>query len=112
MAVNSRRKGRTFQTAVRQWWVEQFGDDWVLEVGGAGAETTDLVVFTPRPHQPNLAVEAKNQKAMDLAGWVDQAVRQAPADAVPVVMHKRRGRSDIGQCYVTLRADDLARLLS
>ena len=108
--AGSRRKGRTFQTAVRQWWEEQIGKGYVIEPGGAGAATTDLVLITPHP-QHNVSVEVKNRAALDLATWVDQAVAQAPAETVACVMHKRRGRGDVGESYVTLRAEDFRRLL-
>lgn len=105
MSAAARRKGRTFQTAVRQFWE---ASPWsVVEAGGAGIESTDLILLSA----PVVSIEAKNQKAMDLAGWLDQAVRQAPAGAVPIVQHKRRGKGDIGDSYVTLRASDFARLL-
>ena len=105
MTINSRKKGRLWQTVCRQWWEQTHG---CVEAGGAGIESTDLILLT----QPVVSIECKNQTALDLAGWVDQAVRQAPRNAIPAVMHKRRGRGDIGDCYVTMRAEDFRRLLS
>lgn len=105
MSAAARRKGRTYQTAARQWWeARRFG---VMEVGGAGMGSTDLVLL----HAPLVSLEVKNHKAMELARWVDQAVAQAPHGAVAAVMHKRTGRGDVGESYVTLRAADFARLL-
>ena len=63
---------------------------------------------------PGIAWEAKNAKAIDLAGWVDQAENQrilAGADYAPVVI-KRRGRTDLGQAYAVLPLADLCRLLA
>jgi hypothetical protein len=102
--ASSRRRGRTFQSAVRDWWSEQ--GFVVIEPGGAGMEATDVVLIDAK-----VSVEAKNCKQMDLAGWVDQAVRQAIPGTTAIVHHKRRGRSDVGECYVTLRAVDLAKLI-
>lgn len=105
MSAMSRRKGRSFQTAVRQWWEQTHG---CVEAGGAGIESTDLILLT----SPVISIECKNQAALDLAGWLDQAVRQAPKGAIPIVQHKRRGRGDIGDCYVTMRAEDFRRLIA
>lgn len=105
----SRRKGHVYQSGSRDWWRAQAPVSDVLELGGAGAETTDYLVVAGRLM---LSVEAKNQQAMALAAWVDQAVRQAPANCVPVVHHKRKGKGDHAEDYVTMRAGDLARLLA
>ena len=103
--AGSRRRGRTFQTLVRQW----LGDAGlsVVEVGGAGLDSTDLLVLGI----PNVSVEVKNQNRLDLSGWLDQACEQAPDGALPVVVHKRRGKSSAGESYVTLRLEDFRRLL-
>ena len=106
MTVNSRAKGRRFQSAVRDWWAERVT---VVEPGGAGLESTDVLLLTSPVH---VSIEAKNHAALDLAGWLDQAVRQAVPGSVAAVQHKRRGRGDIGDCYVTMRAEDFRRLLS
>lgn len=103
----ARRKGRSWQSATRDWWCDQAGVVNVFELGGAGASCTDFIVMA----RAMLSVEAKNHRAMDLAGWLDQAVEQAPKNSIPVVHHKRRGKGDVGESYVTLRACDLARLL-
>lgn len=105
MSAAARRRGRTWQTAVRQYLADAGLS--VVETGGAGLDSGDLLVLGT----PNVAVEAKNQQRMDLSGWLDQAVRQAPAGAVPVVAHKRVGRGDVGESYVTLRACDFLRLV-
>ena len=100
----SRNRGRRWQTACRQWWAESHT---VVETGGSGLDSGDLLVLGT----PNIAVEVKDQARLDLSGWLDQAVRQAPAGSVPVVQVKRRGRGSAGEAYVVLRAEDFRRLL-
>ena len=58
---------------------------------------------------PGWVVECKAHKAMALAGWVDEAVREAAnaGGAVPVVVAKRRGRPT-GDAYVVMRLADWA----
>lgn len=50
------------------------------------------------------ALEAKNHKAMDLAGWIKEAEAEAANLGVPhaVVVHKRRGKADPREQYVTM----------
>lgn len=54
-----------------------------------------------------MAVEVKNQKVLDLAGWWKQAKDQANGD-LPVVIHKRRGFAEAEDWWVLM---DLRTLL-
>jgi hypothetical protein len=56
------------------------------------------------------AVEVKNQTRMDLAGWWAQAVEQANGGCA-VVVHKRVGKADPGDWWVTMDLQTLIRLL-
>lgn len=59
-------------------------------------------------------IEAKCHRALDLAGWADEASREAAnagAGVVPVVVAKRRGRST-EDAYAVLRLADLADLIA
>ena len=56
---------------------------------------------------PGLVVEVKNQAKLTLAEWVDEASHEAiiPATGaldLAVVWHKRRGRGQPGDWYVTM----------
>lgn len=58
-------------------------------------------------------IEAKCHRALDLAGWCDEAAREAEhsgTGTVPVVVAKRRGRPT-EDAYAVLRLADLADLL-
>lgn len=103
----ARRKGRDYEAAVYRWLTQNTrhtihhrnrsgytGDDIHLAVGNV-----------------TLSIDAKNQRAINLAGWVDQAAIQAPAGTIPAVIHKRSGVADIAGHYVTLTVADLATLL-
>ena len=52
----------------------------------------------------DFALEAKNQKALDLSGWIREAETEAENLGVPfgVVVHKRRGKTDPMEQYVTM----------
>ena len=60
-----------------------------------------------------VVIEVKNCSRMDLAGWVEEALREA-ANAgceVGVVWHKRRGTTDPGRWYVTMTGSVFLKLL-
>lgn len=65
---------------------------------------------------PGLVIEVKDHARMDLAAWVDEAEVEKRNDggSAGVVWHKRRGRGDVGDWYVTMTGrqfiDFLARL--
>lgn len=52
---------------------------------------------------PGWILEFKNCRAMDLAGWMDEAHKEAANDGAPfyAVVHKRRGKN-ISQAYVSM----------
>lgn len=109
--ATARRKGATYDREVRDA-LEQAGFTPVK--GSVGLPVADVTV----DELPWLSVEVKNQAKLDLAGWVDQAVRQA-AEAetvgnpkVGVVFHKRRGHSTVGNHYVTMRTDQFLWMLA
>jgi Holliday junction resolvase len=57
--------------------------------------------------------EIKNRAKMDLAGWVEEMLIEtvnAKADT-GVVIHKRKGKSDVGQWYATLTFEMYIKLL-
>lgn len=62
----------------------------------------------------NFALEAKNHKAMDLAGWLGEAQVEAVNLGVPhgVVVHKRRGKTAPEEQYVTLRLEDFLEMIT
>lgn len=58
-----------------------------------------------------LSVECKDHRALNLAGWVDQAERQAPRDAIPVVIAHRLGKASAEDAYVIMSGRAFADLL-
>lgn len=57
-----------------------------------------------------LSLEIKNHKALDLAGWWAQAQYQA-AGRPAAVVHKRVGKADPAEWWVTMDLQTLLRLL-
>jgi len=62
---------------------------------------------------PGYVVEVKCHRAMDLAGFVDEAVREAAnvgGAVIPVVIAKRRNRP-VADAYAVMRLSDWSRLV-
>jgi hypothetical protein len=62
---------------------------------------------------PGVAVEVKACKAIDLAGWVDEANVEAKNAGVPVgvVWAKRRGKTDPASWYVVMDGATFLKLI-
>lgn len=63
---------------------------------------------------PGVVIEAKNCKALDLAGWITEATVGAKndGDSIPAVWIKRRGKADPSQGYVLMDGATFACLLN
>jgi hypothetical protein len=104
--VNTHRKGSSWRLAVEQYLRSR---GWAAQCRPLGQAGDDIDAVG---HGHRLSVEAKNQSRIDLAGWVDQAVRQPRALlSAPVVVVKRRGRASAGEGYAVMRLSDLLDLL-
>lgn len=84
----------------------------LVEKRGIGYAGDDITVWTFGPGGLVFSVEAKNEQAMTLAGWVNQAERQAPAGQIPIVVAHRRGRESAEDGYVIMSGSTLVRMLT
>lgn len=101
----SRRKGNQAEVAVCKV-LRRAGWDAVTSRAARGGFQAGEDVITNLP----VSIEVKNQARLDLAGWWGQAVEQA-GDKPPVVIHKRVGKSDPEQWWVTMDLTTLLRLV-
>ena len=92
--THSRRKGATYEREVGKHLTKALEHRYEA-LNRSGFDGADGKIDN------DISVEMKNQKTMNLAGWLDQAWEQSEGK-LPVVIHKRRGKSDIGQHYVTM----------
>jgi len=110
-AVNGRAmkaRGSQFERDVAQF-LRDNGHPYVERAYGAGRpdDRGDLDGL------PGYVVEVKCHRALDLAGFVDEAVREAAnvgGDIVPVVIAKRRNRP-VADAYAVMRLADWAQLV-
>ena len=94
----SRRKGMRYENDVANY----IGDRYIkTNRGGFDGDDGHLGEL--------VSVECKNQKTLDLAGWLKQA-RDNAGERIGVVIHKRRGVSNVGDHYVLLSVDDFLEL--
>lgn len=97
--TNSRRKGAAYELEVDKYFTARLEDLWTrTNRNGYDGDDGDIGGL--------ISVECKNQKAMNLAGWLDQAWDQTEATArLPVVVHKRPRVRRVGDHYVTMDVD-------
>ena len=63
---------------------------------------------------PGVTIEIKNHAKMDLAGWTAELEVEIKNDNAwtGVVIHKRKGKGDVGQWYATMPAQIWLELLN
>jgi hypothetical protein len=100
--TNSRRKGATYERQVEQW-IEATMDR-VTRTNRSGFDGDDFDIAGI------VSLEVKNCARLELASWLAQAEANSGPDRVPAVLHKCRGKADVGDHYLTMRARDFAAL--
>ena len=103
--ASSRRKGNKAEVDVVNY-LKAHGYDVETSRNARGGTQKGADILGDFP----AAVEVKNQTRTDLAGWWAQAVEQA-GDGDAVVVHKRVGKADPGEWWVTMDLQTLVRLL-
>jgi hypothetical protein len=93
----SKRKGTAFETDVCRYLTEHLGLPVERRALAGALDRGDCSGI------PGFVLEMKNCRALDLSGWMDEALREAAVDGAPfyAVVHKRRGKN-VSQAYVTL----------
>ena len=90
--VQSMLTGLGWETTARAWMVP--GDD-----------------ITARRGMVELSIECKDHRSLSLSAWVDQAARNAPEGAIPVVIAHRLGKASAEDAYVIMSGRAFADLL-
>jgi hypothetical protein len=99
--ASSRRKGNAAEVEVVKA-LERAGWTAVTSRAARGGYQSGEDIVTNFP----CSIEVKNQARLDLAGWWAQAVEQAH-DKPPVVVHKRVGKAEPEQWWVTMSLETL-----
>jgi hypothetical protein len=112
MANPNKAKGSSFERQTADYWQEQWSE-WIdRRAPTGGKDKGDLV--NVRVGTARVVVEIKNSVSYkDLSGWVTEAATEAANDGAigGLVVHKRKGKADPGQQYVTLTQETLLSIL-
>ena len=115
MANPNGRKGSSFERLEADYFKENWPDgaaefiDRQVKVGSR--DVGDLANVRLGKHK--IAVELKNVKSMNLAGWLKEAQDEAAnLDAIAgIVVHKRVKHGQPGEQYLTMTVDDLINII-
>lgn len=115
MANRSKAKGTAFEVLVRDYLINKGFLHAHRPALSGGNDTGDINGVLRRDPLRQVAFQCKNQKAMNLSGWLNDTVEQAKRlnDAVPVLVVKRVGKGEkaLGDSYAVMRLEDLIELL-
>jgi hypothetical protein len=108
----NKAKGSTFERLIADQLAESLNDDRIDRAPLRGNTDRGDIANVRSPFG-KIAIECKNVARLDLAGWVDEAeTERGNLDAVAgVVIHKRRGKGQGLDQYVTMTVRDLIALL-
>lgn len=110
---SARAAGTRFETAIAACLAEHVDDRIERRVRGGAKDRGDVSgVRTIGGHR--VVIEAKNTNRLELGVWVGEAdIERGNDDAlVGVVWHKRRGKADPLDSYVTMTGRDFVALLT
>jgi hypothetical protein len=107
----SKQKGTSMERLVADGLAEALNDDRIDRAPLRGDGDRGDIAGLRSPFG-KVAVEVKNVKRMDLAGWVAEAeVERGNLDAIAgVVIHKARGKGRFVDQFVTMRVADFLAL--
>jgi len=103
--ATSRRKGNRAEVEVVNF-LRRYGYNVETSRSARGGYQSGADIVGDFP----MVIEVKNQAKLDLSGWWAQAEYQANGK-LPVVIHKRVGKSDPAEWWVTMDVQTLLRLL-
>lgn len=115
MANPAKQKGTAFETLVKRYLNEKGFTKADRVVLKGGEDTGDINGIIHGLAGRHLAIQCKNQRKMNLSGWLDATVAQAQrlGKSLPALVVKRAGKGEkaLGDTYVVLRLDDFVTLL-
>lgn len=110
--ATAKQAGTSFERLVANYLAEQIDDRIDRRVKTGAADKGDIAGL--RHHGHRIAIECKDVAKLNLAGWVTEAQVEATNDGalLGLVVHKRRGKGQAADQYVTLVLSDLVKLLT
>lgn len=111
--ASARAAGARFNSDMAAYLARELDDDRVLVAPSWGAKDRGDITGV-RAHGQRVAIECKNEARVNLAGWMNEAeIERGNDDALAgIVMHKRHGKGDPADQWVTMTAREFVALLS
>lgn len=109
----SKAKGTAMEVLVQQGFAKALNDDRIMRSPLMGKNDVGDIANVRTPAGGKVAIEVKNVAKMNLAGWVTEAEaeRENLGAVAGIVIHKRVGRGQFLDQYVTLTVKDLLALV-
>ncbi|OMC55426.1 hypothetical protein A5747_13640 [Mycobacterium sp. IS-836] len=106
MANRSKQKGTAYESLIRDYLKQEWSPDIDRLPLSGTQDRGDIANFRIGEHL--LAIECKNHNRLDLGTWTFEAQREAAnyGALAGVVIHKRKGKGQPGDQYVTLTLRD------
>lgn len=113
MTNTNKARGTKLERAVADYLADKMGDDRIDRLPLRGNQDRGDIGGVRTVMGEKVAVEVKAHARLDLSGWVAEAeVERGNADAaVGIVVHRRRGKGQPADQYVTLTLAGLVILL-
>ena len=110
---SARQAGARFERQIADWLAKVLDDDRVDRRVKTGAKDRGDIGGV-RIHGQRLMLEAKDTARTDLAGWMAEAETQRGNDdaLAGVVVHKRHGKGDIADQWVTMTMREFVALIA
>lgn len=110
--ASAKKAGATFERTTADYLAAEVDDRIDRQVKTGAKDTGDVGGL--RFHGHKIAVECKNEATVKLAGWAAEVEveRQNLGALAGVVVHKRHGKADPGDQWVTMTLRDFAALMN
>ena len=110
--TSAKKAGSRFEREIADYLAATVDDRIDRKVRTGARDTGDIGGL--RAHGQRVVVEAKNTTRINLAGWAGETEVERVNDGAlaGVTVHKRHGRGDVGDQWVTLTVRDLVALLT
>lgn len=115
MANRAKQKGTSFETSIKRYLNSNGFLKAARTVLKGSEDTGDINGIRNNLAERELAIQCKNQRKLNLSGWLDATVEQASklGKSMPALVVKRAGKGEkaLGDTYVVMRLDDFVTLL-
>jgi hypothetical protein len=109
---SARQAGTSFETLIVDTLAWVLKDDRIERRAKKGRNDCGDIAGLRSFRNARIVIECKNVSRLNLGGWMEEAADEAGNDDAPiaVVIHKRRGRGNPLDQYVTMRVRDFVKL--